>query len=93
MAIETKIKQNIYQKEVEKKITNLTSQVNKLLKSRNKSQLATLKKMLLEFISSSNIYYTTSQKKVAENLLTQLESCSTTNNNQTNSSINPPTFL
>jgi hypothetical protein len=87
---ETKIKQNIYQKEAEKKVVEFTSQINKVLKSKDKSQIIALKKILLEFISSSNIYYS-SQKKTAENLLTQLENYSD-NNNQSNSAAKPNNF-
>ncbi|MCE8158965.1 MAG: hypothetical protein I3270_00570 [Candidatus Moeniiplasma glomeromycotorum] len=79
--IETKITQNIYQKGVQKIITSLTSRVNQILKSKpNQSQIAALKKELLAFISSSNIYYT-SQKKAVENLLNQLENHSTNEQN------------
>jgi hypothetical protein len=90
VATETKIKQNIYQKEAEKKVVELTSQVNKVLKSKDKSQIIALKKMLLEFISSGNIYYS-SQKKTVENLLTQLENY-LNNNNQSNSAAKPNNF-
>ena len=74
---ESKIKENIYQKEAEKKVIDLTSKVNEVLKSKSKpkSQIANLKKELLEFISSSNIYYST-HKKVIEGLLAQLENSS-----------------
>ena len=84
VATETKIKENIYQKEAEKKITDLTKQVNKVLKSQEKSQITALKKELLSFISSSNVYYS-AQRKAAEKLLTQLENYSSVNNNQVNS--------
>ena len=91
--IETKIKANIYQKGVEKKITDLTSRVNQVLKSKSnqKSQITALKKELLEFISSSNVYYS-KQKKTAEKLLIQLENHSALNNEQKNISLKPKTF-
>ncbi|CAG8734181.1 1162_t:CDS:2, partial [Ambispora leptoticha] len=62
VATETKIKQNIYQAEAKKKITDFTSRVQQALKLKNKSHIATLKKELLAFLSSSNIYYA-SQKQ------------------------------
>src|SRR5271168_1950426 len=87
--IETKITQSIYQKGVQKKVVDLTSRVNQVLKSKSnpKSQIAALKKELLEFISSSNIYYS-AQKKEVESLLAKLENHSTINNDQ-NTSKNP----
>ncbi|CAG8758221.1 6872_t:CDS:2, partial [Ambispora leptoticha] len=88
---ETKIKQNIYQVEAQKKITDLTSRVQQALKLKNKSHIATLKKELLAFLSSSNIYYA-SQKQVAENLLAQLENYSTTNHDQNNSATKSNNF-
>jgi hypothetical protein len=81
---ENKIKQNIYQKKAEKRITDLTTRANKVLKLPDKSQIATVKKELLSFLSSNNIYYTSSQKKIAESLLTQLENYSD-NNDQSSS--------
>jgi hypothetical protein len=92
VATETKIKQNIYQVEAQKKITNFTSRVNQVLKSKLKSQLATLKKELLSFISSSNIYYS-AQKKAAENLLSKLESFENSGSQQNNSSVAKPNNL
>ncbi|CAI2167582.1 8021_t:CDS:2 [Funneliformis geosporum] len=82
VAAETEIKQNIYQVAAEKKIVDLTTRVNKILQAKDKSQLATLKKELLQFISSSNIYYT-SHKKEVKSLLAKLENYST-NNQQSN---------
>ena len=69
---------------MEKKITDLTFRVNEILnsQSKNESQITTLKKELLEFISSGNVYYA-SQKQNAENLLSKLENYA--NNNQPNS--------
>ncbi|CAI2183304.1 1151_t:CDS:2, partial [Funneliformis geosporum] len=84
VAAETEIKQNIYQVAAEKKIVDLTTRVNKILQAKDKSQLATLKKELLQFISSSNIYYT-SHKKEVKSLLAKLENYST-NNQQSNNS-------
>jgi len=94
VSIETKIKQNIYQKEAEKKVVDLTSRVNEVIKSKSikKSQIVAIKKELLEFISSGNIYYST-QKKAVENLLARLENRLVTNNNQDNSSVKPGSFF
>ena len=88
MATETKIKENIYQKEAEKKVVNLTWQVNEALKLNKKDQIVAVKKLLLEFISSSNIYYS-AHRKTVENLLIQLENYSVVNNNQNNSLVKP----
>ncbi|CAI2175651.1 14102_t:CDS:1, partial [Funneliformis geosporum] len=59
-------------------------------KSDKNSQIDSLKKELLEFISSSNIYYSAHQKEV-ENLLAKLENHSNVNNEQ-NTSKNPENF-
>jgi len=88
VATETKIKENIYQKEAEKKVVNLTWQVNEALKLNKKDQIVAVKKLLLEFISSSNIYYS-AHRKTVENLLIQLENYSVVNNNQNNSLVKP----
>jgi len=85
VATETKIKENIYQEEAKNKVANLTERVNKVLKSKEKSQINILKQELLEYINSNNIYYPTAQKKEMEKLLTQLENYSTTNNDQNTS--------
>ncbi|CAI2184859.1 4237_t:CDS:1, partial [Funneliformis geosporum] len=89
--IETKITQNIYQKGVKGKVADLTSRVNQVLKSKSnqKSQIAALKKELLEFISSSNVYYSAHQKEI-KSLLTKLESLESSENQQTNSPITKP---
>jgi len=89
--VETEIKKDIYQKEAEKRITNLTAQVNQVLTSLSSpSQLTTLKKELLFFLSSNNTYYSPYQKK-AEQLLSQLENY-TSHNNQHSSFTKPDNF-
>jgi len=83
---ENNLKQNIYQVEATKKITDLTTRVQQVLQSKSKSQITILKKELLEFISSGNIYYS-AKKKEAENLLEKLE-CFESNPNQSSSTSN-----
>jgi len=71
----------------------LTAQVNQVLTanlSNLKSQIATLKKELLSFLSSNNTYYSPYQKK-AEQLLSQLENY-TSHNNHNNSLTKPNNF-
>ena len=91
VAVETKIKENIYQKEAEKKITYLTTQIQQVLKSPSSSQIISLKERLSEFISSGNIYYSNHKEK-AKSLLSRLENYSTLNNNQNNYLPEPPNF-
>jgi hypothetical protein len=87
---ETEIMIKIHQKEVSQKINKLTQRVSEILKLGKKDQIATIKKELLEFISSRNIYYSP-HKKVAQELIQQLENYSD-NNDRHNSLTKPKNF-
>ena len=64
----------------------MTTRVQQVLQSKSKSKIATLKKELLEFISSGNIYYAAKKKEV-EQLLSKLENFES-NPNQNNPTSN-----
>jgi hypothetical protein len=76
---EVKIIQKIGQQGATKKITTFKKKINKVLDFNNKTKIDELKKQLIEFMKSNNIYYQ-AKKNEARELLRQLEISLTINN-------------
>lgn len=69
---EVKITQKISQQGATKKITRFEKKIEAALESNDKTEIDKLKKQLIEFMQSNNVYYQ-AKKKEAQQLLKQLE--------------------
>ncbi|CAH1756398.1 12201_t:CDS:2 [Entrophospora sp. SA101] len=91
VAAEMRIAEKIGKKGAEVKVNKLTQQAEEALKSKNTAEIERLKKELLIFISSSNVYNQT-QKSKAEELISKLEKASKSNNKNNSSNPNKSEF-
>ncbi|CAI2200582.1 13458_t:CDS:1, partial [Funneliformis geosporum] len=81
-----KITQKIGQRGATKKITRFEKKIEAALESNDKTEINKLKKQLIEFIKSNNVYYQ-AKKGEAQQLLKQLESGSTINHSDSSKTL------